>query len=223
MKRVVIVFIMLLMTVAVGLGQCTSEHGTCGEGRVLTKTGVGCACVVPTPQTTHIVVKGITLGSSVAEFATKVGFDLEGCRAKQKGLNKNTCKGFLAAADNGAEMHFQAQTANGIVSVTLEQGELAELSFVETSFENVTDDLTARYGAPTTHEIVTYQNGFGASWQLPRNGWVLPTGEMIVVKEERTPELQSLGVHSMTEVTFYSKKLSEQLGAADRNRKNTLD
>jgi hypothetical protein len=120
-------------------------------------------------------------------------------------------------------MHFETKTASSTVSVTLEQGELAELSFVETSFDNVVADLEARYGKPTTHEIVTYQNGFGASWQLPRNGWVLPAGEMIIVKEERTPDLQSLGIYSMTEVTFYSKRKAERFSAAVSNRKNTLD
>jgi hypothetical protein len=43
--------------------------------------------------------------------------------------------------------------------------------------------LTEKYGPPTKNEIVTKQNGFGATWQLGQATWSLANGDSILAEE----------------------------------------
>jgi hypothetical protein len=123
-----------------------------------------------------------------------VGMDVEGC---------NKVRAALAGKDVELDSRFASEFGDG--SVRFVAGHLALMRFVvETPFNDVVEDMTAKLNAKPQLDVATVQNRVAAIQKQHRAVWTLPS---ILAK---IAELQSLeGIDIGTEVWISSRATME--------------
>lgn len=135
------------------------------------------------------------------------GFEIEGCRNVMSALQgKDATVGNRYAAGLGPG------------EVAFHSGKLVLLQFevfdVHIGYTDVVADMTKKLGAPSEQGFVTYQNGFGATFQRGKAEW--KSGSIAAVVEEEEAQTERVTVVDANWAV-------EALKQPEADRPNTLD
>jgi hypothetical protein len=138
--------------------------------------------------------------------------------------NKINCEDIIGAVDSGARavVDSPGDAEKGWVpgQATLDRGKL--VAFVlyfrteTTSAEKVNHDIAEKFGLPTSQHVDTFQNGFGARFEIPRLVWVRDDA-VIVSRALSTHPADTL------EVIFWTRAEFEKVTEAVKDAPNSIN
>ena len=138
--------------------------------------------------------------------------------------NKINCEDIIGAVDSRAravvDSPGDAEKGRVTGQATLDHGKL--VAFVlyfrteATSAEKVDHDIAEKFGLPTSQRVDTFQNGFGAHFEIPRLVWVLDDA-VIVSRALSTHPADTL------EVIFWTRAEFEKVTEAAKDAPNSIN